>query len=219
MEIRLNPALAQKVLIGYLLFENLENQTENRALWTEIEQLAEEYRAHFSAPSEALELLKPARRLYHTFGMEPTRYRPSSEALLRRVLKNKPLYRINSIVDTANYCSLAFLLPIGLYDTKKIEGKIEIRIGRKGEQYDGIRKDIIHLSGKLVVADDLGPFGNPSSDSLRTSVNTNTRNILMILFAPGDYPKEKMGDHLEFSLTKMLRFHPTGRVVKKEILS
>ncbi len=218
MKIKIHPELSDKIVLGYLLFDRLENQADNPRLWEEIEQVSESYRNRFHSPSEALELLKPARRLYHTFGMEPTRYRPSSEALLRRVLKNKPLYRVNSIVDTANYCSLAFLLPIGLYDVDKLQGDIEARIGKEGEQYDGIRKDVIHVSGKLILADRQGAFGNPTSDSLRTCIELTTRRVLMVLFAPAGYQREKMQERLDFAAEKMLRFHPTGQLVEKNML-
>ncbi len=218
LDISIAPDCKELVRLGVLQFANLTCQPKNEALWEQIRQLEEKYRSQFTTPSQALDLLKPARKLYYAIGMEPTRIRPSSEALFRRVIKRKPLYQINSIVDTGNYCSLAYLLPIGLYDVAKIQGKVVIRKGKPGESYPGIGKDEIHLTDRLTVADELGAFGNPSADSMRTSIDLNTRNVLMIIFAPANYPEDKMGLHLDFSASAMLHFHPGGELIRKDIL-
>src|SRR5688572_26557439 len=81
------------------------------------------------------------RTMYKRVGLDPTKTRPSSEALLRRVRKGDSLPRINSMVDVCNWCSLEFQLPYGLYDAARIDGDVELRIGRAGESYPGIRKD------------------------------------------------------------------------------
>ena len=91
--------------------------------------------------------LTEARDLYKSFGMEPTRHRPSSEALLRRVLQGKGLYRLGNLVDTCNLASLSFLLPIGMYDLDRVRGDVELRTGGPDEEYDGIRKGPVHLGG------------------------------------------------------------------------
>lgn len=133
-----------------------------------------------------------ARELYRSFGVDPTRTRPSSEALLRRVLKGQGLPRISNAVDVCNLCSLSFLLPLGLYDAARLEGQVIVRLGAPGESYEGIRKDEVHLGGRLVIADDAGPFGNPTSDSARTSVNETTRSLWMVIFAPASFPPHRL---------------------------
>lgn len=208
-----------KAKIGVLQFKHLNCVPEHQTLWETIRSLEETYRERYKQPSEALELLKPARQLYHTFGMEPTRYRPSSEALFRRVVKRISLYRINSIVDVCNYCSLKFLLPIGLYDTDKIEGEVSLRLGRAGEDYRGIGKETIHVTGRLTLADQLGAFGNPSADSLRTSIDLNSRNVLMVIFAPGDYPDLHLQSYNRFAAETMLQFHQDGELIDESLLS
>ena len=124
------------------------------------------------------------RAMYKRVGLDPTKTRPSSEALLRRVRKGDPLPRINSLVDVCNWCSLEFQLPYGLYDASRIEGDIELRLGREGESYPGIRKDDVHVGGRLTLADRVGPFGNPTSDSARTMVTSATTSALIVIFAP-----------------------------------
>ena len=93
---------------------------------------------------------------------------------MRRVRKGDSLPRINSMVDVCNWCSLEFQLPYGLYDAAHIDGDVELRIGLAGESYPGIRKDAVHVDGRIALADRMGPFGNPTSDSARTMVTTAT---------------------------------------------
>ena len=130
------------------------------------------------------ELVSAVRGMYRRFGVDPTKTRPSSEALLRRLRKGGPLPRVNSAVDVCNWCSVETQLPFGLYDRERIEGDIVLRVGREGEAYDGIRKDAVHVAGRLVLVDARGPFGNPTSDSARTMVSTGTRGLLFVIFAP-----------------------------------
>src|SRR5689334_24503882 len=93
------------------------------------------------------------RTMYKRVGLDPTKTRPSSEALLRRVRKGDPLPRINSMVDVCNWCSLEFQLPYGLYDAARIDGDVELRIGHPGESYPGIRKDDVNVGGRITLAD------------------------------------------------------------------
>jgi DNA/RNA-binding domain of Phe-tRNA-synthetase-like protein len=124
------------------------------------------------------------RSMYKRVGLDPTKHRPSSEALLRRVMRGEPLPRVNSLVDVINWCSVESQLPFGLYDATRIVGPVVLRLGRAGESYPGIRKDEVHVEGRLVLSDDEGPFGNPSSDSERTKVTEATTRALVVVFAP-----------------------------------
>jgi DNA/RNA-binding domain of Phe-tRNA-synthetase-like protein len=124
------------------------------------------------------------RAMYRQVGLDPTKTRPSSEALLRRVRRGDPLPRINSLVDICNWCSLELQLPYGLYDLDRVEGEITLRFGQPGEEYAGIRKGAVHVGGRLTLVDAAGPFGNPTSDSARTMVTTATRRALMVIFMP-----------------------------------
>ncbi len=141
--------------------------------------------------------LAEARTLYKNFGMDPSRHRPSSEALLRRVIKGKDLYQINNAVDSCNLACLKFLLPVGMYDLDLVQGDIVLRPGRDGETYPGIRKGDVNLAGRLGLFDQVGPFGSPTSDSARTCVSTGTRRILAVIMASADYPRQGMESALE----------------------
>ena len=122
--------------------------------------------------------------MYKRLGIDPTKTRPSNEALLRRVRKGQPFPRVNALVDIINWCSVEFQLPYGLYDRAQIHGDITLRLGREGEEYAGIRKDTVHIAGRLTLVDEEGPFGNPTSDSARTMVTAGTRDALVVVFAP-----------------------------------
>src|SRR5262245_62088728 len=124
--------------------------------------------ARINPPEE----IAAVRTMFKRVGLDPTKTRPSSEALLRRGRKGDTLPRINSMVDVCNWCSLEFQLPYGLYDAAQIEGDVELRLGRPDEAYPGIRKDAVHVAGRITLADRIGPFGNPTSDSARTMVTT-----------------------------------------------
>jgi len=133
---------------------------------------------------ESAEITAAVRTMYKRVGIDPTKTRPSSEALLRRVRKGDELPRINNIVDVINWCSLESQLPFGLYDLDRITGNVVLRLGREGEEYAGIRKDAVHVAGRLTLADDVGPFGNPTSDSARTMVTPATTELLVVVYAP-----------------------------------
>jgi DNA/RNA-binding domain of Phe-tRNA-synthetase-like protein len=145
--------------------------------------------APLAAAEAAVRLAPPVERaavraMYRRVGIDPTRRRPSSEALLRRVLRGDALPRVNTLVDICNWCSLELQLPYGLYDADRIEGPVLLRLGAPGEEYPGIRKDAVHVGGRLTLADARGAFGNPTSDSARTMVTANTTRAVAVIFVP-----------------------------------
>jgi DNA/RNA-binding domain of Phe-tRNA-synthetase-like protein len=150
--------------------------------------------------------LEDVRTMYKRVGLDPTRRRPSSEALLRRVRKGDPLPRINSMVDVCNWCSLEFQLPYGLYDAARIDGDVVLRLGMEGESYAGIRKDEVHVAGRITLADRTGPFGNPTSDSARTMVTTATTRALVVVFAPRSIDTARLTHVLELTAARMHEF-------------
>ena len=138
--------------------------------------------------TESADITAAVRTMYKRVGIDPTKTRPSSEALLRRVRRGDELPRVNSLVDVVNWCSLESRLPFGLYDADRIHGSVELRLGRPGEEYAGIRKDTVHVTDRLTLADDRGPFGNPTSDSARTMETEATTRVLVVIFAPVSIP-------------------------------
>ena len=165
-----------------------------------------EVAARMRAVTESADLTAAVRAMYRRFGVDPTKTRPSSEALLRRVRKGDPLPRINNVVDVCNWCSVEFQVPYGLYDVSKIDGAIEMRTGRAGESYAGIRKDAVNVEGRLVLADASGPFGNPTSDSARTMVTPAATSILTVIFAPASIGARDLERMLDATSSRMREF-------------
>ena len=159
-----------------------------------------------------IEGLTEARSLYKSCGMDPSRHRPSSEALLRRAMRGKELYHINNVVDCCNLASLRFLLPIGLYDLSRLTGDVTLRLGRDDEAYAGIRKGPVHLAGRLGLFDDEGPFGSPTSDSARTRVTASTRGVLAVVMATAAYPPAAMARNLDVFAADLTRYCAAGSV-------
>src|SRR5688572_3093901 len=158
------------------------------------------------------------RTMYKRIGLDPTKTRPSSEALLRRVMKGDRLPRVNSLVDVCNWCSAEFQLPYGLYDLAHVQGPVSLRLGRDGECYPGIRKDDVHVGGRMTLADDLGAFGNPTSDSARTMVTTAATSALVVVFAPHAVSMDWLVSVLDTTIARMAEFsgcRETGRFVPR----
>lgn len=160
-----------RVVPGDDLFEK-----ELQGLVTELKQKFQDI-----APSND-GIVSATRRMYRQVGWEPTKYRPSSEALIRRLIKGKGLYRINNLVDYGNLVSARFHIPMGLYDLDMVQGDICIDVGYEGESYEGISKPRISAGGKIILRDDYGVFGNPTADSKRTSIKEKTNHILALFF-------------------------------------
>ena len=200
--------------MSFAVAPDLERIVRPGVLWLEGATVVErETRldAPLAAAAAAIRLHPPAeiaavRTMYKRVGIDPTKRRPSSEALLRRVRKGEPLPRINSMVDVCNWCSLEFQLPYGLYDAARIDGDVVLRLGAEGESYPGIRKDDVHVGGRITLADALGPFGNPTSDSARTMVTTATQRALLIVFAPIEIDQRRLDRVLEVTAARMHEF-------------
>lgn len=143
------------------------------------------------------------RAMYRRVGIDPTKTRPSNEALLRRVRKGQPLPRVNSLVDVINWCSVEFQLPYGLYDSAHVIGSVTLRLGRDGEEYAGIRKETVHVAGRITLVDDTGPFGNPTSDSARTMVTTATTEAMVVVFAPLDVSRARLEGVLDVTAARI----------------
>jgi len=134
-----------------------------------------------------IDTIASSRIAYKALGKDPSRYRLSAEALLRRVVTGKGLYQINTIVDTLNLISIETGYSIGGYDLAKIEGEIVLGIGAKEEPYEGIGKGTLNIENLPVFRDKKGAFGTPTSDSTRTMVTETTNSFLMIFLNFGKH--------------------------------
>jgi DNA/RNA-binding domain of Phe-tRNA-synthetase-like protein len=132
-----------------------------------------------------------SRQLYKSFRLDPTKHRPSSEALWRRLRDKNDFPSVNPLVDLTNLLSLKFQVCFGLYDLERVHGPVHIALGDAGDSYQGIRKENLNFAGRIVLRDDQGAFGNPSSDSLRASVQQTSLDVLQVLFFHPDDPEQQ----------------------------
>lgn len=198
--ITVTPDLRSILRVGLAAFDGVSVVEREPRLDAPLAEAEARIRMH--PPDERLAV----RAMYRRVGLDPTKRRPSSEALLRRVRTGDPLPRINSLVDVCNWCSLEFQLPYGLYDLAQVEGGIVLRLGLEGESYPGIRKDDVHVGGRIALADDRGAFGNPSSDSARTMVTTATTRALLVVFAPAELAADTLSGIVATSSARTREF-------------
>jgi DNA/RNA-binding domain of Phe-tRNA-synthetase-like protein len=130
------------------------------------------------------EPVRAVRAMFREWAMDPSKYRPSSEALLRRVVQGKGLYRVSNVVDIGNLGSIETGWPFGCYDRIKINAPVAFRQGAAGEKYEGIGKQVWHLEGRPVLADPQGPFGSPISDSTRSMITESAAQVMIVIYAP-----------------------------------
>ena len=183
--ITIAPELEGAARIGILEMYDVRVGESSEELKAMLNGLANESAGKYKdEPLGEIPTVKKIRAIFHRAGLDPTRYRPSSESLLRRAVKGKGVYFINSVVDLINYFSLKMLYPMGLYDADRVQPPIHWRIGRDGESYEGIGRDRLNLAHFPLLVDQQGPFGSPISDSMRTRVTEECTRILWITFAP-----------------------------------
>jgi len=217
--IRMETLLSEKLGVGVLLHEGVLVEAQRGPVLEEaVRTVEKEVREVYGSrqPSE-IEGLQAARRLFRSIGVDPTRMRPASEALLRRILKGGEFPRINSAVDAANVVSLRLLLPVGHYDAGKVHGDILLRLGRPGEGYDRIGSGRLNLEGRIGLFDSLGGFGNPTGDSSRTSVDEKTERLLFVFFVPASATRADLEDRIDFA-TQTLGAYTGGREGGRTVL-
>lgn len=167
---------------GVALLAKVENSKESAGLWEMIEKLEAEIKSGYtiSEVNKRKEILA-TRQAYKALGKDPNRYRPSAEALCRRVLKDMPLYRISVLVDLINYISIKYGYSIGGFDGDEVVGDLELGVGRNGELFRAIGRGELNIEGLPVYRDEAGPIGTPTSDEERTMLRDSTSNLLMIV--------------------------------------
>jgi DNA/RNA-binding domain of Phe-tRNA-synthetase-like protein len=187
MEILIDPQLkhiAPNLKLGIVQGAVAISQYE-AALWQDINRCLERITKEMSIETLTRDPeIEALRETYRNLGKDPSRYRGSAEALLRRVLQGKGLYQVNSVVDINNLISLETRRSVGSYDLAKLKPPIVFRIGRPGETYKGIGKGIINIAELPLFADALGPFGSPTSDSERAMITTDTQKVMMVIISP-----------------------------------
>lgn len=169
--------------VGAVVEANVENSRYCKGLWDEIHALCDDYKVRFT-PQSVKEWLpvSATRTIYRRCGKDPSRYRPASEALIRRVLQGKDLYQIDTLVDLINLASMRFGHSIGGFDADKFHGDtLVLGIGKKDEPYEGIGRGPLNIEGLPVYRDAIGGVGTPTSDHERTKIELNTTHLLVLV--------------------------------------
>ena len=169
--------------VGAAVEAQVVNTTYNAALWDEIHALEARFRSELTTESlKELSGIAATRRVYKACGKDPSRYRPASEQLIRRMLQGKELYQIDTLVDLVNLASIAYGYSIGGFDADKFVGDtLTLGVGREGEPYEGIGRGMLNIAGLPVYRDAQGGVGTPTSDNERTKMTLQTTHLVVLI--------------------------------------
>ena len=185
MKVNVSPEIETvcPVFVGACVEAEVVNTPYQAELWKEIEAMGERFRAELTTESlKELPSIAATRRVYRDCGKDPSRYRPASEALIRRMLQGKELYQRDTLVDLINLASIAFGYSIGGFDADKFVGDtLTLGIGREGEPYEGIGRGMINIHGLPVYRDAEGGVGTPTSDNERTKMTLDTTHLVVLI--------------------------------------
>ncbi len=161
---------------------SVKNSAYNSELWQEIEEYTLQLRTKYSvADIKQIPTILATRNAYKIAGKDPNRYRPSAEALMRRLINGNDLYKISTLVDLINLVSLKTGYSIGGFDKDKIVGTPMLGVGEENEKFEGIGRGPLNIAGLPVYRDEIGGIGTPTSDEVRTSITSDTKKIFIII--------------------------------------
>ena len=169
--------------VGACVEAQVVNSPYCAELWDEIHELEQRFRRELTTESlKELSGIAATRRVYKACGKDPSRYRPASEQLIRRMLQGKELYQIDTLVDLVNLASIAYGYSIGGFDADCFVGDtLTLGIGREGEPYEGIGRGMLNIAGLPVYRDAVGGVGTPTSDNERTKMTLETTHLVVLI--------------------------------------
>lgn len=172
----------ESLRIGTLHFKS-KVETAPNGLWEKISALTSTVSSTVKLDHvNKIPAINDTRIAYKKMGKDPNRYRPSADSLNRRVVKGNGLYKVNNVVDCLNYISLKSGFSIGGYNISKIKGSVVLSKGNASDVYYGIGRGKLNIENLPVLRDDIGVFGSPTSDSERTMINEQTREVGFYFF-------------------------------------
>lgn len=171
------------VFVGACVDAQVKNTSYCAALWEEVHRLGEHCRQTMTTETvKELPSIAATRAVYKACGKDPSRYRPASEQLIRRMLQGKELYQIDTLVDLVNVASIAYGYSIGGFDADKFVGDtLTLGVGREGEPYEGIGRGMLNIAGLPVYRDAQGGVGTPTSDNERTKITLDTTHLVVLI--------------------------------------
>lgn len=190
----------------------VNNTPHNEDLWEEIDRFITDFRDKYKmADIKKRPAIEATREVYKKLGKDPNRYRPSGEALCRRILKNQGLYQIDTLVDLINLISLKTGYSIGGFDADKIKGDIILGVGKAGEPFEAISRGGMNIENLPLYRDSIGGIGNPSSDEERTKITSSTTHLLMLI--NGYSGKEGLQEAVKYSVELLEKYADADRIV------
>lgn len=185
MKVIVSPEIEQACphFVGACVEAQVVNSPYCAELWQEIDRQCEHFRQTLTTESlKEITSIAATRQVYKACGKDPSRYRPASEALIRRVLQGKSLYQRDTLVDLVNLASIVFGYSIGGFDADRFVGDtLTLGIGREGEPYEGIGRGMINIQGLPVYRDAEGGVGTPTSDHERTKMQLETTHLVVLI--------------------------------------
>jgi DNA/RNA-binding domain of Phe-tRNA-synthetase-like protein len=175
-----------KIKLG-VIRAKVKYKKHSPALWEEIDKEIERISKLHLETVKDIPQIESSREAYKALGKEPARYRLSAEALHRRIINGKGLYQISNLVDSINLGSIKTGYSIGGYDAEKIDGDILFDIGQADEEYEAIGRGNMNIDSLPVFRDTKGAFGSPTSDSERTMITEQTKEVLLIVINFGGH--------------------------------
>jgi len=161
---------------------NVQNNETSSAFWSEMEVEIEQIRATYSLEEiNKRPEIAATRKVYKTLGKDPNRYRPSAEALCRRIVREIPIYKVSMLVDIINLVSIRSGFSIGAFDAEKIQGAIRLDVGTTEDEFEAIGRGMLNVEGLPLYRDEVGGIGTPTSDNERTKITATTTKLLMVI--------------------------------------
>lgn len=187
LQVTIDPTILEKIpnfKVGMIMYHNITVEESPQMVKGRLQLFYEEQK--WALADKAItdfEGIREWRSVFKALGMDPSRYRPSHEALFRRLKKEQPMPEVHSAVDLLNFFSVRHEIPMGLYDLAQIEGnEVMLRLGTESDHYDGINGRDMDMQGKLLSADQKGAFGSPIVDSKRTRVSDVTTDAIHLIY-------------------------------------
>ncbi len=170
-----------QLMLGIITCE-VKNSNTSPELWSEMETEIERFSNLFSLEKiNKRPEIAATRRIYKSLGKDPNRYRPSAEALCRRIIRRIPIYQVSTLVDIINLVSIRSGFSIGGFDMDKIKGNIDLGVGTKKDEFEAIGRGLLNVEGLPLYSDEIGGIGTPTSDNERTKISKNSQRLLLIL--------------------------------------
>ena len=188
-----------------VLICEVKNAETSRTLWDEMELEIQRIKATFSLEEiNKRPEIAATRKIYKSLRKDPNRYRPSAEALCRRIVRGIPIYEVSTLVDIINIVSIRSGFSIGGFDIDRIQGNIELGVGTSEDKFEAIGRGLLNVEGLPLYRDKVSGIGTPTSDNERTKITDKTTQLLMII--NGYNGKDGLQEAVEYAIQLLKRY-------------